>query len=145
MHVEEILSAKKKFRMTPQRQIIHEELKKVKSHPTADEIYYMVRKHIPHISLSTVYRNLEIMSASGIIRKLNLGGTQMHFDADIGNHYHVRCLSCGRVDDMEIDPVFFHEKNIHNKSGYDITGHVLEFIGVCPRCKNKKKKRMPKG
>ena len=46
-------------RMTKQRRIILEELRKVRSHPTADEIYAMVRRRLPRISLGTVYRNLD--------------------------------------------------------------------------------------
>ncbi len=45
-------------------------------HPMADVIYERVRKALPHISLSTVYRNLEIMTQAGLIRKLHLGGAR---------------------------------------------------------------------
>ncbi|MBW2706713.1 MAG: transcriptional repressor, partial [Deltaproteobacteria bacterium] len=48
--------------MTRQRQVILEELRKVDTHPSADEVYEMVRKRLPRISLGTVYRNLEILS-----------------------------------------------------------------------------------
>ena len=46
------------LRMTRQRKVILEELRKVNSHPSADEIYEIVRKRLPRISLGTVYRNL---------------------------------------------------------------------------------------
>ena len=58
------------LRMTRQREVILEELRKVNTHPSADEIYEMVRKRLPRISLGTVYRNLEILSKSGDIKKL---------------------------------------------------------------------------
>ncbi|MGE5577510.1 MAG: Fur family transcriptional regulator, partial [Syntrophothermus sp.] len=53
--------------MTRQRQIILEELKNVTTHPTADEVYEMVRRRLPRISLGTVYRNLELLAEEGII------------------------------------------------------------------------------
>ncbi|MEW5819446.1 MAG: transcriptional repressor, partial [Cyanobacteriota bacterium] len=53
-----MLEKNSKFILTPQRQIILEELKKMRWHPTADELYEAVRKHMPRISLGTVYRNL---------------------------------------------------------------------------------------
>ena len=59
--------------MTRQRQIILEELRKVVTHPSADEVYEMVRKRLPRISLGTIYRNLEILSENGDIQKLELG------------------------------------------------------------------------
>ena len=51
-------------RMTRQRMVILEELRKVKTHPTADELYAMVRTRMPRISLGTVYRNLDFLTES---------------------------------------------------------------------------------
>jgi len=68
-----IKEKKQLFRMTRQRRIILEELRKVDSHPTADEVYEMVRRQLPRISLGTVYRNLEILSREGLIQKVVLG------------------------------------------------------------------------
>jgi Fur family ferric uptake transcriptional regulator len=48
------------MRDTKARRVMLEELCKVESHPTADELYEMVRKRIPRVSLGTIYRNLEI-------------------------------------------------------------------------------------
>ena len=64
------LQKQQNFRMTRQRGIILEELRKINTHPSADEIYERVRKHLPRISLGTVYRNLEILSELGEIQKL---------------------------------------------------------------------------
>ena len=55
-------------RMTRQRMVILEELRKVKTHPTADELYAMVRTRMPRISLGTVYRNLDFLTESKEIR-----------------------------------------------------------------------------
>ena len=70
------------LRMTYQREIILEELKKTKTHPTADELYTTVRQRIPHISLATVYRNLETLANSGLVRKLEVIGRQKRFDGN---------------------------------------------------------------
>ena len=58
-----------KIFITKQRQVILEELKKTASHPTADEVFLMVRQRLPRISLGTVYRNLELLSENGTIQK----------------------------------------------------------------------------
>jgi len=89
------------MRLTTQRQIILEELSKVKTHPTASELYDMVRKRLPRIGLGTVYRNLELMAENGMILKLEVGGTQKRFDATTDTHYHIRCSGCGKVDDID--------------------------------------------
>ena len=55
------------MRLTSQRQVILEELQKVTSHPTANEVFDMVRKRLPRIGLGTVYRNLDLLAEKGII------------------------------------------------------------------------------
>ncbi|MBW2172694.1 MAG: transcriptional repressor, partial [Deltaproteobacteria bacterium] len=89
--------------MTPQRKVILEELRMADSHLTADDVYKMVRARLPRISLGTVYRNLEILSRLGMIHKLELGGMQKRFDGKTQDHYHLRCLRCGRIDDVPME------------------------------------------
>jgi Fur family ferric uptake transcriptional regulator len=125
------------MRLTTQRQIILEELGKVTSHPTANEVYDMVRKRLPRIGLGTVYRNLELMSETGIILKLEVGGTQKRFDATVAPHYHIRCLNCGKVDDIEIPVMADINKAAADASKYEVLGHHIEFSGVCSDCNKK--------
>jgi Fur family ferric uptake transcriptional regulator len=127
------------MRLTTQRQIILEELAKVTSHPTANEIYDMVRRRLPRIGLGTVYRNLELMAESGLILKLEVGGTQKRFDATVNPHYHIRCLECGKVDDIEI-PLQKHINDIASDAcEYQILGHHIEFSGICDTCSGQRK------
>ena len=122
------------MRLTTQRQIILEELGKVKSHPTANEVYDMVRKRLPRIGLGTVYRNLELMAENGIILKLEVGGTQKRFDACTNLHYHIRCIACGRVDDIEL-PVQQEINDMASRNtSYEVLSHHIEFLGTCEQC-----------
>ena len=123
--------------MTKQRRVILEELRKLYSHPTADELYAIVRKRLPSISLGTVYRNLEILSESGMIRKLELAGAAKRFDGETVKHYHVRCKRCGSVADIHLEPLISIEQAAQRVTDYDILSHGLEFSGVCPKCKSK--------
>ncbi|MEN8199954.1 MAG: transcriptional repressor [Thermodesulfobacteriota bacterium] len=127
------------MRLTTQRQIILEELGKVTSHPTANEVYDMVRKRLPRIGLGTVYRNLELMAETGIILKLEVGGTQKRFDATVAPHYHIRCMSCGKVDDIEIPVMEDINKSAAEISRYKVLGHHIEFSGICQQCNGKEK------
>ena len=76
-----------KLSNTVQRRVIMDELRALKTHPTADELYRIVRIRLPKISLGTVYRNLSILAESGMIRRLDSAGRQTRFDADISPHY----------------------------------------------------------
>lgn len=122
------------LRFTKQRRVILEELRRTKSHPTADELYEIVRRRLPNISLGTVYRNLEFLSELGLVRRLELSGTRMHFDGTTENHYHVRCMRCGRVDDVPVTPHGLIEEIAGQLINYTIISHKLEFVGICPRC-----------
>ena len=127
------------LRMTRQRQVILEELRKVKTHPSADEVYEMVRKRLPRISLGTVYRNLEILSESGEIKKLEPGSSLKRFDGNPSEHFHIRCIRCDRIADMPMAGNFDIDLANMTPTEYEILGHRLEFFGLCPYCSNTSK------
>ena len=127
------------LRMTRQRQVILEELRKVKTHPSADEVYEMVRKRLPRISLGTVYRNLEILSESGEIKKLEPGSSLKRFDGNPSEHFHIRCIRCDRIADMPMACDFEIDLADMTPTEYEILGHRLEFFGLCPYCSNNSK------
>ena len=125
------------LRMTRQRKVILEELRKVNTHPSADELYEMVRKRLPRISLGTVYRNLEILSESGNIQKLEPGCSLKRFDGNPSEHCHIRCVSCDRVADAPMTPDLEIDLEQVNSTDFKIIGHRLEFLGLCPQCADK--------
>ena len=122
------------LRMTRQRQVILEELRKVKTHPSADELYEKVKRRLPRISLGTIYRNLEILTRLGEIQHVEIGGAMKRFDGNTKNHYHIRCIHCARVDDVRIGPLKQVEDALAGSTDYQITGHRLEFVGLCRKC-----------
>ncbi|MDP2983624.1 MAG: transcriptional repressor [Candidatus Latescibacter sp.] len=124
------------FRITRQRRIILQEIRKVNTHPTADEIYSMVRTVIPHISLGTVYRNLEILAEKGYVDKLEYGG-QRRFDGNREKHYHIQCLGCGSVKDIPLNTVESFEVSPEKMRQYRVCGYRLLFQGVCEDCNAK--------
>lgn len=131
-----------KMRMTKQRKLILEELRKTRDHPTAYDVYERVKGRLPNISLGTVYRNLESLSASGIILRLDMGQGQRRFDVQTDEHNHIRCVSCGRIDDIPLNTLF-DTANIMDivstASGYDVFGCGMDFHGLCPECKKQGK------
>ena len=134
------------LRETKQRTVILDELRQTTSHPTADELYRHVQRRLPRISLGTVYRNLDLLSEQGIVKKLDQAGTQRRFDADLADHHHIRCTGCGRIDDLAGRPPCCLEEAFKNTHGYRITGHRLELTGLCPKCrKAETRKARPKG
>ena len=126
----------RQLRMTHQREIILQELRKSKTHPTADELYERIKKKIPRISLATVYRNLEILSKAGVISKLEISGRQKRFDWELAQHNHVYCNRCQRIENIS-SPILplTHIESAQGR-GYQITGCRIEFSGLCPLCQH---------
>ena len=127
------------LRMTRQRRVILEELRKVNTHPSADEVYEMVRKRLPRISLGTVYRNLEVLSETGDIKKLEPGCSLKRFDGNPAEHFHIRCIRCDRIADVPVASDFEIDLADMTPAEYEILGHRLEFFGLCPYCLNHSK------
>ena len=132
------MPAQENLRMTHQRAIILEELRSVTSHPTADELYALVKKRLPRISLATVYRNLETLTQAGMVSKLAIRGRQKRFDGNLSLHDHITCTVCSRIDDIfpgeddaqaaPLPPV---------KLGYKLSEMRVHYYGICPECQRK--------
>jgi len=124
-------------RHTRQRQVILEELRKLDSHPTAAELHELVRRRLPRVSLSTVYRNLELLVDQGQAKRLDAASGQNRYDGDTDQHCHVRCVRCGRVDDMDEVPEELIRRHAESVRGYEITDWRLDLQGVCSDCRDK--------
>lgn len=128
------MSSKENIRMTEQRRVILEEIKKSHRHLTASEVYDLVRGSLPNISLGTVYRNLETLSDLGLIRRLDLGDTKRRYDFTTEKHYHIRCVKCGKVEDIAIESLDSICPRNDGDCGWRILDHNLEVTGICPIC-----------
>ncbi len=122
------------MRTTEQRTVILEELRKRRDHPGADELYLQVRQRLPRISLGTVYRNLELLAAQGIIQRLDFGPGQMRFDPVAEPHGHFRCTRCGAVEDLPFPVRLPRLSRMAWTRRRVITGGRAEYFGLCPAC-----------
>lgn len=122
-------------RNTIQRSLVLEAVNRLQCHATAEEIYDEIVREHPHISRGTVYRNLRHLADAGEIRKLEATGGADRYDHRTHDHYHARCLKCGKVFDVEMDYIKDLERSIKDAHGFDISGHDIMFKGVCPKCK----------
>ena len=122
-------------RLTRQKATILEILRSVDSHPTAEWVYQEARKKIPSLSLGTVYRNLNQLRDNGEIIELSYGSSQSRFDGKQDNHYHFRCLGCGKIIDLPMPTIRSIDSKARAAGDFTITGHRLEFYGLCAGCK----------
>ena len=122
------------LRLTRQRKVILDEFKKPNSHLTADEVYERVRRKIPRVSLGTIYRNLEILSESGLLNKVELAGHQKLFDGNLKKHYHVRCANCDKVLDIPAESIKITTMPLKILNDFEIHDYRLELLGDCKKC-----------
>lgn len=137
------MARNKSQRNTRQREVILEALRQTTSHPTAAQLYEIVRRRLPKVSLGTIYRNLELLEELGKIRKLQLAPAEARFDGDPHPHDHIRCVRCGRIDDVPAIPLDLSGSGCDDWVGYEVHGRHLEFFGVCSRCRNSVEKQGP--
>ncbi|MCD8140030.1 MAG: transcriptional repressor [Planctomycetaceae bacterium] len=132
-------------RNTIQRALVLKAVRKLKCHPTADEVYTAVVAEYPTISRGTIYRNLKQLSESGEIHNLEVSGGANHFDHCCHDHHHARCLVCGGLFDVDAEYILGLEKRITDAHGFEIIGYDLIFKGTCPKCIRLSQKSAHKG
>ncbi|MDY9921879.1 MAG: transcriptional repressor [Synergistota bacterium] len=125
-------------RHTLQRTLILEAVKELHCHATADDVYDLIVTKHPNISRGTVYRNLNLLSDIGEIRKVEIPSGADRFDHECQAHYHARCIKCNRVFNVEMEFISDLQKNIKNTYGFEFTGHDLIFKGICLECSTRK-------
>lgn len=122
-------------RKTIQRLLTLKAVQEMKSHPTADEVYEVISAEHPHISRGTIYRNLNQLAEDGEIREMDIPGGAGRFDHCCHEHYHARCLKCGKVFDVEMEYIPDLTGKIKDEHGFQFQGYDLMFKGICPSCK----------
>ena len=121
-------------RNTIQCALVLETVNQLQCHATADEVYDAIVKEHPTISRATVYRNLNRLSEMGKIRKIAVPDGPDRFDHRQHDHYHVKCVKCARVFDVDMDYIADLEEKIKDTHGFQFTGHNIIFTGICPKC-----------
>ena len=96
----------------------------------------------PKLTQSSVYRNLAVLEAAGVVQKVVSTDDRARFELSedlMGHHHHLICVSCGRVDDFVVPPKA--EKTIESVleraigvSGFRPSGHRLDVVGTCADC-----------
>lgn len=122
-------------RFTRQREAVFDVLRATRSHPTADEIFRVVRRRIPDISLATVYKALEAFEGAGLCLRLSHGDGPARYDARVDEHHHLRCVDCGRVIDLDGPEVRDRVTAAAARRGFEVLDCRLVLIGRCAACR----------
>jgi len=125
-------------RRTEQRRLILETIKQAKGHLDADEIYRQARQKSPSISLSTVYRNLQLFKELELVEEHQFDGMRRYYEsAPQSKHHHLVCLGCGRVFEFKCPSAEKLKSRISRQEGFKVTDAEVRLVGYCPECQRR--------
>lgn len=135
-HLEDLVSSLREegFRITPQRVAILDYLLKTDEHPSAEFIHKIIKKKYPMVSLSTVYKTLDLLKEKKLVTEIEVEG-EARFDAHTDAHINLVCMKCGKIDDLDEDSLDEIQTRAAKKSKYLILQGNFELIGYCNNCK----------
>lgn len=122
-------------RNTIQKDLVLKTVQELKRHLTADEVYEFIKKEHPTIGRGTVYRNLKILVEEGAIRKVEVPDGSDRFDFTLKDHYHVKCVKCGDIFDVDMEQLPNLKAKIRDTHGMEFLGYDIFFKGICPACR----------
>lgn len=122
------------MRNSKQRDIILKIVRESDDHPTADMVYNRARTSISNISLGTVYRNLNLLSEQGLIKKFKIVGDNERFDKTIVMHSHFVCRHCGKVIDIMEESMDSFINELSKKTDAKIERYEVSLLGICSHC-----------
>lgn len=100
---------------------------------SAQDIYNSLRCQ-GSIGLATVYRALEALKLSGLVRALTMPSGETLYSVIPSDRHHLNCLNCGKSLLLDLCPLEHLSPQIAQTSGFRIFYHTLEFFGLCPQC-----------
>ena len=104
---------------------------------TAEELLEQSAVILP-MNLSTIYRTLNTFTENGILHKTLCKDGKAYFTLAKHDHtHHLVCTVCQKIIPIENCPVQELEEDLQQKTGFHITGHLLEFSGICADCLQK--------
>ncbi len=130
---------RKGYKITPSRRLLVKTIVESHEHLTPAAIFERSRAEDSEVSLVTTYRTLEILQELGFICEVHGGGSCRSYLLRhlAEHHHHLICSGCGKVADFTDCGLAGLETRLAHKTGFKISGHLLEFLGLCISCQEK--------
>jgi Fe2+ or Zn2+ uptake regulation protein len=123
------------YTLTSQRRAVLEALEEAKGHPSAEEVYLVVKKKNPRVALGTVYQALSVLEEIGVVGSKHWSESPTRYDLNVQPHVDIRCAGCGEVSEIPGVQLGELEERIRNNTPYEVTYTTMVVEGLCPACR----------
>jgi len=111
-------------------------IRKGGGHLDADEIFRRAREKEPRLSLSTIYRTLQMMKKLNLVDELHFGEDHHHYEVKpTEEHYHLVCSGCGRVIEFSFPLTRGLKREVPEAKDFDIMETEVRIAGYCDKCR----------
>lgn len=127
------------LKLTNERAALVREIFSTHYHFEADELLFKMKEKSLKISRATIYRTLELLVRSGMVRRVHLGEDHYHYEYVSGNshHDHLICTTCGSVIEFHDPAIEQRQREICERKKFTPTFHNLQILGVCDSCRRR--------
>ena len=126
-----------KAKISKRQEQILEILKNCDDELTGQELHRELITGDKEMGLTTVYRNLQVLMKTGLIRSRHLPTGEVLYTPVERDIHHLTCVQCGETSKIDGCPVKdLHEPQHVNKK-FQLLFHTLEFFGLCQNCYQK--------
>jgi Fur family peroxide stress response transcriptional regulator len=121
-------------RLTRYRKVVLESLRSTESHPTAAEVYRLVRRRSPGVAYATIYNSLHWLEQKGFIRRIDFVEQAARYDPIVERHDHLVCDRCGALKDVWLKLSAQLLGRAARGEGFRVERHRTELFGLCGEC-----------
>jgi Fe2+ or Zn2+ uptake regulation protein len=122
------------YTLTSQRRAVLEALAEAQGHPSAEDVYLIVKRKNPRVALGTVYQALSVLEEVGVIGSKHWAESPTRYDLNLDPHLDIRCVRCGEVSEVPGVALDAVEERIRNNTPYRVTRATMVVEGLCPSC-----------
>jgi len=107
-------------------------------HPSVEQIHQQIQADFPMTRLATIYKTVTLLKEMGEVLELSFSDGSSRYDGNRPHpHPHLVCTKCKEIIDPDIPSAIGLSEKLVEATGYRISGHRLDFYGICPRCQKK--------
>jgi Fur family ferric uptake transcriptional regulator len=131
------LLAEKGFRRTQSRRVLADLIAAKRRYFSAAELEAELTEAAPDIGRATLFRLLATLIQQEVLSRVTLPSGEQGYvvcNDPRAHHHHAICTQCGMVVPVGTCGVDVRAKAVEKETSFRVTGHRLEYFGICAKC-----------